>query len=59
MPSVHIKSDDRRADEARTLREYGIDARTATAAQREYAEQITASEKLAKKEFDRMEEKSK
>jgi hypothetical protein len=54
-----IKSDERRAAEAQTLREFGVNAQTANAEQREYAEHITAGNKHWNKEFQKMEEKSK
>jgi len=57
MANIIIKTSERRAAEARTMREFGIDARKSTAEQREYAERITADERVLKKEFKRMEEK--
>jgi hypothetical protein len=56
MANIIIRRDERRAAEAQTLREFGIDARTATAQQREYAAQITADNRRIGKEFNRMEE---
>ena len=58
MANIIIKSGEHRAAEAQTLREFGIDARKSTPQQREMAEQITADNKRADKEFKRMEEKS-
>ncbi len=57
--NVIIKGDERRAAEAQTLREYGIDPRTASREQREYAERITADNREAASQFNRMEEMSK
>lgn len=58
MAAVIIKSDERRADTARTLAEYGIDYNKATSEQREIAEQFNADFKPFAKEFRRMEEMS-
>jgi hypothetical protein len=58
MVGIIVKSDRRKAAEAKTLREFGIDARVATGEQREYAEQITADNKVVVKELRRMEEMS-
>ena len=59
MVSFIIKNDTQRAAETATLGDFGINARTASAAQREMAEQITADNKRMEKDFNRMEEKSK
>jgi len=58
MANIIIKSDERLNAEAATLHEFGIAQKYATIEQREYAEQITASEKDLKKEFKRMEKLS-
>ena len=58
MVNVIIKSDERRAAEARALREYGLDSRTANAEQREMAARVAADSRVMEKEFRRMEEKS-
>lgn len=58
MAAVIIKGDERRAETARTLAEYGIDYRRATSEQREMAEQFNADFKPFAKEFQRMEEQS-
>jgi len=58
MANVHIKSGERREAEAAALREFGLDARTANAEQREMAAQVTADNSRAAKELNRMEEKS-
>ena len=57
MANLIIKSDERRAAEAGTLREFGINVRRASSEQREMAEQITADNRTAEKEFRRMEGK--
>ena len=56
MANIITKSDERRAAEALTLREFGISAQSATAQQREMAAQITADNRRIEKEFNRMEE---
>jgi hypothetical protein len=58
MANVIIKTDDRKVAESTTLREYGISPENATQAQREFAEHITANERDMRKDFNRMEEKS-
>lgn len=58
MTAVIIRSDERRAETARTLAEYGIDYHRATSEQREMAEQFNADFKPFAKGFQRMEEKS-
>lgn len=58
MAAVIIRSDERRAETARTLAEYGIDYHTATSEQREMAEQFNADFKPFAKEFQRMEEQN-
>ena len=58
MTNVIIKGNERRAAEAATLREFGIDPRNATGEQRDMAAQITADNRRSEAEFNRMEEKS-
>lgn len=58
MAAVIIRSDERRAETARTLAEYGIDYHKATSEQREMAEQFNADFKPFAQEFKRMEEQS-
>ncbi len=58
MAAVIIRSDERRAETARTLAEYGIDYHKATSEQREMAEQFNADYKPFEQEFQRMEEKN-
>jgi hypothetical protein len=58
MAHIIVKGEERRAAEARTLREFGISPLRATAEQREYAERITADNSVMAKEFNRMEEMS-
>ena len=58
MVGIIIKSDERRAAEARPLQEFGISSGNATGEQRDYAECVTLGERVMKREFERMEEKS-
>ncbi len=39
--AVHIKTDEQKQHEARVLASYGVDPRTATKEQREYAQEIS------------------
>ena len=41
MANVIIKTDERKAHEERVLASYGVNPRTATSEQREYAQQIS------------------
>ena len=58
MVNVIIKTDERKAAEASTLREFGIRS-DGNAEQREMAAKVTADNLIIKKEFRRMEEMSK
>ncbi|GHV42500.1 hypothetical protein FACS189490_11600 [Clostridia bacterium] len=54
--NIIIKTDERKNAESAALRDYGINPKSATIAQREYAEYIAAGERDIRKEFKRMEE---
>lgn len=55
MANIIIKSDERRADEARVMEQFGQNCRAATSETREQAECIAAKTREAFKEMEKME----
>lgn len=55
MANIIIKSDERRASEARVMEQFGHNSRTATSETREQAECIAARTQEAYKEMQKME----